>query len=111
MNRIILIGLGFFAVIGLLLTMALSKKKSGFEDSRDMMEPVATTATEEVSRKIYTLFVENQMRKESYKEFLKNLEKEGIKSPKIDLKFYLEARKSYRNRHLTRAWIINRLGV
>ena len=107
-NKLLLLALGSLAVICILISMANHNYYTS-HFTVNVPDPEATTKTEIISEKVYLILKKNQEEQEGYDEFLAALQAEGIKSPKIDMKFYLTAGQAYRNRLLTRAYIVNRL--
>jgi FtsZ-interacting cell division protein ZipA len=107
-NNTLLIVLGAIAIICILVSYFNHHyRKTHFM----VVEPIPTTDTENVSENVYQILKKNQEDQQGYNQFLKDLEKKGIASQKIDMKFYLTAGQAYRNRLLTRAYIVNRLST
>ena len=107
-NKLLLFALGSLAIICILISYANHQYYTS-HFTTDVVDPSATTNTEMVSEKVYQILKKNQENQEGYDEFVEDLKKEGIQSNKIDMKFYLTAGQAYRNRLLTRAYIVNRL--
>ena len=107
-NKLLLFALGSLAIVCILIAYTnhhyyISHFKT------DLPDPSATTNTEMVSEKVFEILKKNQEDQAGYDEFIEDLKKAGIESNKIDMKFYLTAGQAYRNRLLTRAYIVNRL--
>lgn len=107
-NKLLLCALGSLAIICILISY-INNQYYTSHFTTDLVDPKATTKKEMVSEKVYEILKKNQEKEEGYDEFIEDLKKEGIENNKIDMKFYLTAGQAYRNRLLTRAYIVNRL--
>jgi hypothetical protein len=96
-------------ILGTLLYLYWDKRlQSHF--TVNLPDPVPTTEMELISGKIYEIITMNAIEtKNGYPEFMDALKRAGISHPKIDFKFYFTIEQAYRNRLLTRDFIMNRL--
>ncbi len=107
-NKLLLLVLGSLAIVCILIAYSNHHYYTSHFTMADT-DPKATTNTEMISEKVFHIIKKNQEKQEGYDEFVEALKREGIQSKKIDMKFYLTAAQAYRNRLLTRAYIVNRL--
>lgn len=68
-----------------------------------------TTKIELITEKVYESVKKNIEDQGDFDDFILLLKKEGVRHPKIDVKFYTTASTAYQNRLLTRDYIANRL--
>lgn len=110
-TTVLLIILGTLVAVVILMTCRkyVFANKSCDPFATNLPDPDATTKMEMVSEKVYEIIKQNQEDQEDYASFITALKKEGINHPKIDMKFYMTIAQAYRNRLLTRAYIINKL--
>lgn len=102
-------GNGLLIILSILIIVCVLMSCRTSHFTANLPDPSATTKMELISEKIYEVIKKNQEEQGDYLSFIDALKKEGIEHPGIDMKFYMTIDQAYRNRLLTRAYLMNKL--